>query len=103
MAEPPDQPDVAAGFPLAALLRCVAALVVLSLAPAASGDPRGHDRPPPRADDNRGDHGITADDSPAAHVPAPPDAPGLPSDGRELGQPLSPEEEQREIDNGWQL
>jgi hypothetical protein len=100
-----DQPDVAAGRPLGCLLRVLAALALLSLPPTASGDQpgQGRDGPPPRSADNRTDHGFIADDSPAAHAPAFPDAPALPSDGRQLGQPLSPEEEQRAIDSGWQF
>jgi len=104
MPEPPDQPVLAARSPLGRSLRILAALVMLWLPSAACGDPKGRDVPPPHPDDGRIDHGITADDSPAAHTPVPPDAPAAlpPSDGRQLGQPLSAEEERRAIDNGWQ-
>jgi hypothetical protein len=104
MPEPPDQPVVAARSPLGGSLRILAALILLSLPSAANGDSKGSNAPPPHPDGGRTDHGITADDSPAARTPVPPDAPAAlpPSDGRQLGQPLSAEEERRAIDNGWQ-
>ncbi len=97
-----EQPAV--GRPLGCLLGVLAALTLLSLPPTASGDqpadPRGRDAPA-RSDDSRADHGLTVDDGSAARAPASPDAPALPSEGRQLGQPLSPAEEQHAIDNGW--